>query len=79
MRPINENEMVYGITYDQKKKEYTQLRIDKILNYTDDDHAYIRLTSGDSIYVGIEDIFFTKEDMLEALAKKGRLKCAKLS
>lgn len=77
MRPINENEMVYGIIYDQKKKEYSQLRIDKILHYTDDDHAYIRLTNGNSIYVGVEDLFFTREDMLEELAKKGRLQCAK--
>lgn len=77
MRPINENEMVYGITFNMKTKQYERLRIDKILNYTDDDHAYVRLTNGESIYVDVNDLFFTKEDMLEQLAKKGRLQCVK--
>ena len=73
-RQINTNEMVYGIWYNIEKDDYDRLHVDYIVKYTDDGHAYVQLTNGNGIYVDIDNLFFSKEDMeLEILKRKGKI------
>lgn len=73
-RPINTNEMVYGITFNIKTNEYERMFVDHIIKYTDDGHAYIKLTNGTNLCVDVNNLFFSKEDMdLAILKRKGMI------